>query len=263
MKTKFLLILFTFLLAINTFATTPTLRFIDDNFKTYEMYNNYIIEDNIFLFPVRDVLEPFGYTITWNNYSKRATVHADDFRKIIYSPYIYNERIYLPLDKISDLIDKPLFYNSELNTIYTIKILTQNDLITLLPSYDNYTYEDLYWLSRIISSEARGEEYSSKIDVGNVIINRVQSPLYPNTIKEVVFDDENGVQFSPTINGHIYKTPTLDSYLASLEILEQSNIAKNSNQNALFFMNPNTATSSWIHNNRTFAFASGNHHFYY
>ena len=53
----------------------------------------------------------------------------------------------------------------------------------LVNKFDNsYSSDELYWLSRIISAESRGEPLDGKIAVGNVVLNRVKSPDFPNTI---------------------------------------------------------------------------------
>lgn len=77
----------------------------------------------------------------------------------------------------------------------------------------NYNADDLYWLARIISAESRGESLDGKIAVGNVVLNRVASSDFPDTIYGVIFDDRWGGQFEPVRNGTIYQTPTEDSVL--------------------------------------------------
>ena len=53
-----------------------------------------------------------------------------------------------------------------------------------------YTAEELYWLSRIISAESRGEPLLGKIAVGTVVLNRVASREFPNNIHDVIFDGQ-------------------------------------------------------------------------
>ena len=72
---------------------------------------------------------------------------------------------------------------------------------------DYYDSDSVRWLARIIHAEAEGESLQGKIAVGNVVMNRVNSPLFPNTIYGVIFDKSNGVQFTPKVNGSIYKEP--------------------------------------------------------
>src|SRR5690554_927926 len=68
-----------------------------------------------------------------------------------------------------------------------------------------YSEEDLEWLSKIIHSEARGESLDGQIAVAAVILNRVNSNLFPNSVKEVIFEQNNGrYQFTPAGSGSIY-----------------------------------------------------------
>ncbi len=122
-----------------------------------------------------------------------------------------------------------------------------------------YRSDEVYWLSRIIHAEAGAEPFLGKIAVGNVVMNRVRSPLYPNTIYGVIFDRRYGTQFSPVSFGTIYNTPSADSVIAAKLVLDGAVISNE----VLFFMNPRIATSNWISQNRPYAFTIGRHDFYY
>lgn len=121
-----------------------------------------------------------------------------------------------------------------------------------------YAEDAVYWLSRIISAESRGESLLGQIAVGSVVMNRVKSNQYPNTIWGVIFDRKYGVQFSPIIDGSIYMSPTATSVVAAKICLEGFNV----NRDALFFLYPKYSTSSWIPNNRQYLFSIGKHDFY-
>ncbi len=121
-----------------------------------------------------------------------------------------------------------------------------------------YDSSELYWLSRIISAEAGGESMYGQIAVGNVVLNRVASRQFPNTIYGVIFDRNGGIQFTPVALGTIYKSPTASSVIAAKICLEGYRIS----DEILFFMNPRISTSNWISKNRPFAFTIGNHDFY-
>ena len=121
-----------------------------------------------------------------------------------------------------------------------------------------YNPDDLYWLSRIISAEAKGEGLIGQIAVGNVVMNRKASSAYPNTIYGVIFDRRGGTQFSPVSYGTIYQKPTASSIIAAKICLEGYSIS----DRVLFFMNPRIATNNWIAKNRKFEFRIGNHDFY-
>ena len=129
----------------------------------------------------------------------------------------------------------------------------------LVSAEEYYRSDDLYWLSRIISAESRGEPLLGQIAVGNVVLNRRRSPDYPSTIYGVIFDRKYGVQFSPVKDGSIYMTPTYSSVLAAKICLEGISVS----DKVLFFMQPEISTSSWIVNNRKYAFTIANHYFFY
>ncbi|MBQ7715611.1 MAG: cell wall hydrolase [Clostridia bacterium] len=122
-----------------------------------------------------------------------------------------------------------------------------------------YNGEDLYWLSRIISAESRSEALIGKIAVGNVVLNRVTSPDFPNDIYGVIFDRRFGtVQFSPVSVGSIYNEPDGESVAAAKLCLEGASVS----DSILFFMNPDAASTSWISDNREAVVTIGNHTFY-
>ena len=122
-----------------------------------------------------------------------------------------------------------------------------------------YRDDEVFWLARIIHAESRGEALLGQIAVGNVVLNRVKSAYYPNTIYGVIFDRKYGVQFSPILDGTIYNTPGYTATLAAKICLEGYDVS----QGAFFFLNTALATSSWIPKNRAYAFTIGNHDFYY
>jgi len=121
-----------------------------------------------------------------------------------------------------------------------------------------YAEDAVYWLSRIISAESRGEPLVGQIAVGNVIMNRVRSKSFPNTIWGVIFDRKYGVQFSPVSNGTIYDSPVFTATLAAKICLEGFSLS----DDVLYFQAPRYATSSWITNNRPYVFTVKNHEFY-
>ncbi len=119
-----------------------------------------------------------------------------------------------------------------------------------------YNENDLYWLARIISSESRGEPLRGQMAVGNIILNRVRSRDFPNTIYGVIFQKN---QFSPVLNGTIYETPSWTAICAAKMCLEGYSISND----VLFFCNLSITSSNWITKNRAVAFKLGNHTFFY
>jgi N-acetylmuramoyl-L-alanine amidase len=123
---------------------------------------------------------------------------------------------------------------------------------------DVYSYEDLYWLSRIISAEARGEPFVGQLAVGTVVINRTRSDYYPDTIYKVIFDKVGGTQFTPASTGSVYREPTESSVIAAKLCLEGFSL----DPNILFFFNSSIAAGSWITANREYTMTVGRHDFY-
>lgn len=122
-----------------------------------------------------------------------------------------------------------------------------------------YNASDFYWLSRIISSESRGEPLEGQIAVGNVVLERVESPDFPDTIPDVVFQEADGiVQFEPVENGTVYLDPTDQSVEAARRTLD----GEKSLEGAMFFYAPALSEGVWINGNRTYLTTIGCHRFY-
>lgn len=123
----------------------------------------------------------------------------------------------------------------------------------------NYSDEDLLWLARIIEAEASGESYEGKVAVGNVILNRVDSKEFPNTIYGVIFEYYKNIpQFSPVAEGTIYNKPSADSIKAAKDALNGARPVGN----ATYFFNPAKAAGTWIVKNKTYMKKIGGHSFY-
>ncbi|MEH7353956.1 cell wall hydrolase [Neobacillus drentensis] len=117
-----------------------------------------------------------------------------------------------------------------------------------------YSEYEIDLLARLVRAEAESEPYQGKIAVACVVLNRVDNPSFPNTIKEVIY--EKG-QFQPVQNGQINKPADEDSIKAVHEaVKENRNVAAGS----LFFYNPDIATSRWLDSRET-TLVIGNHVF--
>ena len=127
-----------------------------------------------------------------------------------------------------------------------------------LPEDAPYSADDLYWMAKIISAESRGEPLAGKIAVGTVVLNRVASPEFPDSIYGVIFDQKWGVQFQPVANGTIYHEPTDESILAAKMVLDGARIAGDS----LYFLAPSLTNNHWIMENREYVTTIGVHWFY-
>lgn len=161
-----------------------------------------------------------------------------------------NGRVMVPIRVLAEALGGTVDWSREAGITLTVG--------SGLPGPAPYRADELDWLSRIISAESQGEPLRGKLAVGTVVLNRVASSQFPNTIYGVIFDKQWGVQFSPTVNGMIYREPTAESVLAAKLCLEGAREAGDS----LYFLNPEIAQNFWIVENRQFVTAIGNHHFY-
>lgn len=128
-----------------------------------------------------------------------------------------------------------IYPNQQINTV---KNVVENPTEKPI-EYVNAANVDIDLLSRLVQAEAGSEPYSGKVAVAEVILNRVNSGQFPNTVEGVIY--QSG-QFTPVANGSINKKASPDSVKAVYEALNGSNYAKG----ALFFYNAKTATSRWL-----------------
>ncbi len=224
--------------------------------------------------PIRFVSGALGAeTIRWNGATSTATIICSGKEialtkgkdtalvngktvKVAEGVIIYDDRLFVPVRFVTENLD------CQVNWIFdTYTVDIQKDGVRVPGEYIGsraYTDDEIYWLSKIIHAESQGEPMAGKVAVGNVILNRVESRDYPNTIYGVIFDRKNGVQFSPVLDGSIYQKPLGDSVIAAKLALEGEEIAGRS----LFFLNPKTAQSNWIVKNRPYYMTIRNHEFY-
>ncbi len=125
----------------------------------------------------------------------------------------------------------------------------------IAPARQAYAPNTLYWLSRIIQAESGNQPLQGKIAVGNVVLNRVESPRFPNTVYDVVFQRN---QFTPAMTGSIYCTPSAESVIAAKLCLDGANTAGG----ALYFVNPRATPGSWAERNRPYVATIGAHAFF-
>lgn len=205
-----------------------------------------------------------GWETRWDHDAHTASAETDLFTLdvpirrdyVLADGYLYGinggtllrtERTYVPLRSVANLLGAE------------VEFVDWDSPVTVCDGVEqSWTEEDLHWLSRIISAESRGESLAGQIAVGNVICNRVASDEFPGTVKGVVFDRKNGVQFEPVSNRTIYDEPTEQSVLAARLVLAGVDVAGES----LYFFNPALSQGSWVRANRTYHMTIGCHRFY-
>ena len=98
---------------------------------------------------------------------------------------------------------------------------------------------NLNLLARVVYGEARGEPYKGQVAVAAVVLNRVKSSSFPNTVSGVVY--QSGA-FTAVSDGQINLAPNDTAYKAAQDALN----GWDPSYGAIYYFNPNTATSSWI-----------------
>lgn len=106
----------------------------------------------------------------------------------------------------------------------------------------SYSQQDVDLLARLITAEAGGESYNAMVGVGGVIVNRVQSTAWPNSIHSVIYQISGGYyQFSPVKNGSINNAPSSSAIKAAWAVLYGSDPSKG----AMFYFD-DSSTNKWL-----------------
>ncbi|WP_042197956.1 cell wall hydrolase [Paenibacillus camerounensis] len=136
------------------------------------------------------------------------------------------------------------------------KLLSQEQQAEATWSYA-VSEEDLLLLQKIVMAEAEGEPYQGKVAVANVVLNRLRSANYPDTIYKVIYQKS---QFSPVANGRLKRVkPNEDSIKAVNAALSG---VKEVTDDTYFFLSLQLAQDLTVHHSRTYAKTIGNHTFY-
>lgn len=230
--------------------------------------DNQVLEESAYLekgvtyVPLRSLLDAMGgWEVSWDSQRQAAVASsgsthltADPARdtiqigqEILSGPVtVKSGRTYVPLRLLAEALDCTVDWDARFGGA------------AVTSAGAEYNAGDLYWLSRIICAESGGEPMRGQIAVGNVVLNRVDSQDFPDTIPEVIFEYNGKIQFEPVANGTVYKDPTEQSVEAAKRALDGENtIGK-----ALYFYAPALSQGEWINDNRTYYRTIGCHRFY-
>ncbi|HHY33712.1 MAG TPA: cell wall hydrolase [Firmicutes bacterium] len=110
----------------------------------------------------------------------------------------------------------------------------------------------------MIRAEAEAEPFEGQVAVGAVVLNRVESPEYPNTITDVIYQVDQGyVQFTPVANGTINLPPTEQA----IEAADRALAGEDPSLGAIGFYNPSKSYDPWVRTRPVTAII-GNHVFF-
>lgn len=231
----------------------------------------YLSGETLFL-PPEAVCAAAGLSMSWSEDNGTLTLsvpgavltgHKDDgyFEadgRYIYAPdgwLVRGDVLYLPCDAVERL------FGIEVSVSAARLELSTNKLAVISGGANyyelNYDAELLYWLPQIINAEAKFEPLAGQIGVGNVVMNRLSSPDFPDTIFEVIYDTEHTVQFEPISTGGIFQEPTEQATIAAYLCLEGYSTVGGS----LYFVNPDYG-SGWFDFSLELVETIGHHNFY-
>ena len=120
-------------------------------------------------------------------------------------------------------------------TLKAMGIMTSSSSSSSSSSYNS----NLNLLSRVIYGESRGEPYTGQVAVGAVVMNRIKSSSFPNTLSGVVY--QSGA-FDAVKDGQVNLTPNSTAIKAAQDAMN----GWDPSYGAIYYFNPSTATNKWI-----------------
>ena len=218
------------------------------------------------LAPMAKVLDP-AVQVTWDGAAATAGLKTEKLTltarvgqlyvqangRYLYVPegvQMVDGKVTVPLSVLTKAFDARLSWDGASGTVMV------NRGSGAIQSGDSfYDANGLFWLSRIIQAESGNQPLEGRIAVGNVVMNRVASPAFPNTVKEVLAQKN---QFTTWKNGRLAdRTPNEGSVIAAKLVLDGAVVEEC--EGATFF---DSNTTSWAARNKTCIAVIGNHKFY-
>lgn len=220
--------------------------------------------------PIRAFCEMLAdeVAVSWDQKTKTVTVEAPDLvikaavgenymtandRPLYIENGIFNldGTVVVPIRVIAQAFGVEINWNAKEKSVD----VDVDDMKVIEPAKDAYNKDDLYWLSHLIYAESGNQPLDGMIAVGNVVLNRVESKLFPNTIFGVI--SQSG-QFDVFSGGTIYRTPNDLSVVAAMLCLDGVEVI----EDGLFFVNPDYGGDSWFKANLTYITSIEDHDFY-
>lgn len=224
------------------------------------------LEDGVTYAPLRDLMDALGgWTVYWDGGSCTAVAESDcgtirltadpdrDTLTVNGETYagavtVAEGRTYVPLRLAAEALGGSAAWDPWMAGAAVTSAEAAYDAV------------DCYWLSRIIYAESGAEPIEGQIAVGGVVLNRVESDEFPDSIPAVIFEGagESVVQFEPVANGTVYQQPSEQAMEAARRALAGENTVGNS----LYFYAPALSQGEWINASRTYQQTIGCHRFY-
>ena len=204
---------------------------------------------------------------SWDSKNKTATVTTDDLTltakvgnvyAVANGRYLYiqnkvkmeGDQVYIPLRILTRAFGAEQSYDDSTGIVHV-----KRGTSAILSGDQFYNKDKLFWLSRVIYAESGNQSLKGKMAVGNVIMNRVNSRKFPNTIVGVLAQKN---QFTTYQGGALAnRKPNSSSVIAAKLVLDGAVVAET--RGALYF---DSRVDSWSSRNRTFLCKLGGHNFY-
>jgi N-acetylmuramoyl-L-alanine amidase len=144
--------------------------------------------------------------------------------------------------KSDGIVGKATYKALGMNESYNV--LAGGNSTTQTGSVGGYSSSDVYLLARTIYAEGRGEPYTGQVAIAAVVLNRVRSSQFPNTVSGVVYQKH---AFTAVTDGQINLTPNDTAMKAAKDTIN----GWDPTGGALYYYNPAVATSAWIFDRQT------------
>lgn len=198
----------------------------------------YIKDERVFV-PIRFIAEILGKQVHYDQDAKRAVIvgngktivlRIDDnsisingnLEYIDAPAEITNGRTMIPLRALSERLNIDVIWDP-----MTLSVLLNKEGLKIPDKYiydRQYSDEDLLWLSRIVTIETGWQAFDAKLGVANVVMNRITSPIFPNTVYDVIYDTNYTVQFPPAFYSNFAQlVPKRESVIAAKMAFEGIN----------------------------------------
>jgi len=219
-----------------------------------------IIIDGVTYIPLRAFSDAVGGEIQWDSQNISATMIKDGHTFVFfpekdycvidgvekkYAAVFYKDLTFIPVRAVSETLGYTVAWD---DFYQTVKITASDTDIAENCKDMAYTYEDILYLGKIIQIESGSQPFKVKLGIGGVIMNRVRSSQFPNSVKGVIFDTKYGTQFPPVHTDKINVTPSIECMIAAKCVLNGVSVVGNS----IYFIDVKSAPSSWAHRNRPF-----------